>query len=391
MQMSKSRIKLGVYMCAILMMGVIAVSSNLSNIMAAFPEVDPNAVVSSMISSSCFAIIIMSLVTGKLMESIGKKVLMIIGILLWLIGGVVPYFLQSLALMTAARVVFGVGCGMVMSLCPAILVEHIDDPAERGKATGTMSAFQMMGCIFFSIAAGQLAKLGWKIPFFVHLMSLVSLIFCIICIPNTKPAAKTAEGRVKFKPTGMMWIWAAAFLVFMMAGQLYSNVCSSLLEEAGIGGAQEAGYSLALFAAGGAVCGFVFGALQKVFRRFTLTVGCFVLALSYLIMAFAGSLAAALFGGFVCGVAFSICMPCIIAGSANSVGAESGGMAVSIATSSQNIGMTLCSLVIPPIGAAWASAGGGLSANQYSVLVGALIVTVFGIVFIALTKKNRQE
>ena len=387
--MSKSKIKLGVYMCAILMMGVIAVSSNLSNIMAAFPEVNPNTIVSSMISASSFAIIIMSLVTGKLMDFISKKTLMVIGILLWLLGGVVPYFLTSLTSMTVARVVFGIGCGMVMSLCPAILAENIEDPVERGKATGTMTSFQMIGCIFFSIVAGQMAKLGWKVPFFVHLMAIESLVFCVICIPNTKPVAKS-EGSAKrtFKPTAMMWLWVIAFLIFMMAGQMYSNSCSSLITESGMGGAAEAGYSLALFAAGGAVCGFIFGALQKVFKRFTLTVGCVVLALSYVIMVFAVNLPMALLGAFVCGVAFSICMPCIITGAANSVDIESSGMAVSLATCSQNIGMTLCSFVIPPIGAAWATSSGSMTSNQCGVLVGAIVIVVFGVIFLFLNKKE---
>lgn len=284
--MNKGKIKIGVYMCAILMMGVIAVSSNLTNIMAAFPDVNPNTVVSSMISASCFAIIIMSLVTGKLMDFVSKKVLMIVGILLWLIGGVVPFFLSSLTAMMVMRLVFGVGCGMVMSTCPAILAEHIEDPVERGKATGTMTAFQMLGCVFFSIVAGNLAKLGWKVPFLVHLMAIVSLIFCLTCIPNTKPVRAAAE-KVKFKPTGMMWVWAISFLIFMLAGQEYSNACSTLIAEAGLGDAAAAGYSLALFAAGGVVCGFIFGALAKAFKRFTLTVGCFVLAISYLVMTFA--------------------------------------------------------------------------------------------------------
>lgn len=385
--MNKGKIKIGVYMCAILMMGVIAVSSNLTNIMAAFPDVNPNTVVSSMISASCFAIIIMSLVTGKLMDFVSKKVLMIVGILLWLIGGVVPFFLSSLTAMMVMRLVFGVGCGMVMSTCPAILAEHIEDPVERGKATGTMTAFQMLGCVFFSIVAGNLAKLGWKVPFLVHLMAIVSLIFCLTCIPNTKPVRAAAE-KVKFKPTGMMWVWAISFLIFMLAGQEYSNACSTLIAEAGLGDAAAAGYSLALFAAGGVVCGFIFGALAKAFKRFTLTVGCFVLAISYLVMTFASSLAMALIGAFICGIAFSICMPCIITGAGNSVDGASSGMAISIATCGQNLGQTLCSYVVPPLGAAWAASGAGLTASQYGMIVGAIIAAVFGIIFIFLNKKG---
>ena len=85
--MSKSKTKIGIYLCAILMMGDIAVSSNLANIMAAFPDTNPNTIVSYMISVPCFVIIIMSLVTGKLMDIFSKRNLMIFVILCWLIGG----------------------------------------------------------------------------------------------------------------------------------------------------------------------------------------------------------------------------------------------------------------------------------------------------------------
>ena len=289
--MSKSKTKIGIYLCAILMMGVIAVSSNLANIMAAFPDTNPNTIVSYMISVPCFVIIIMSLVTGKLMDIFSKRNLMIFGILCWLIGGTVPYFMSSLGAMVIMRAVFGVGCGMVMSLCSALVAENFEDPVERGKVQGTMTSFQMLGAIFFSIVAGNLGSIGWNVAFLVHLMAIVSLIACIACIPNVKPAGKV-EGveKPKFQPTGMLWVWVIAFIIFMFAGQEYSNAASTLITEAGLGGSAAAGYSLALFAFGGFCMGFIFGKIAKVCGRFTLTVGCLLLALSYVIMAFAASL-----------------------------------------------------------------------------------------------------
>lgn len=388
--MSKSKTKIGIYLCAILMMGVIAVSSNLANIMAAFPDTNPNTIVSYMISVPCFVIIIMSLVTGKLMDIFSKRNLMIFGILCWRIGGTVPYFMSSLGAMVIMRAVFGVGCGMVMSLCSALVAENFEDPVERGKVQGTMTSFQMLGAIFFSIVAGNLGSIGWNVAFLVHLMAIVSLIACIACIPNVKPAGKV-EGveKPKFQPTGMLWVWVIAFIIFMFAGQEYSNAASTLITEAGLGGSAAAGYSLALFAFGGFCMGFIFGKIAKVCGRFTLTVGCLLLALSYVIMAFAASLPVSYLGAFVCGLAFSICMPCIITGAAGSVGMASAGMAVALATCGQNLGQTLCSYVIPPLGNAWAASGNGLTASQCGMLVGAIIIVVFAIVFIFLNKPKK--
>lgn len=216
---------------------------------------------------------------------------------------------------------------MVMSLCSALVAENFEDPVERGKVQGTMTSFQMLGAIFFSIVAGNLGSIGWNVAFLVHLMAIVSLIACIACIPNVKPAGKV-EGveKPKFQPTGMLWVWVIAFIIFMFAGQEYSNAASTLITEAGLGGSAAAGYSLALFAFGGFCMGFIFGKIAKVCGRFTLTVGCLLLALSY---------------------------------------------------------------VIPPLGNAWAASGNGLTASQCGMLVGAIIIVVFAIVFIFLNKPKK--
>lgn len=113
---SKGRVKVGIYLCAILMMGVIAVSSNIANIIGAFPEANQTTVITYLISIPCLIVIPMTIITGKLMGSIPKKTLMLIGVLLWLAGGVVPFFMDSLNMILVMRIVFGIGLGMVQSL-----------------------------------------------------------------------------------------------------------------------------------------------------------------------------------------------------------------------------------------------------------------------------------
>lgn len=110
---NKGKVKVGIYLCAILMMGVIAVSSNIANIIGAFPEANQTMVITYLISIPCLIVIPMTLITGRLMRSVPKKTLMIAGVLLWLIGGVVPFFMDSLNAILAMRVIFGIGLGMV--------------------------------------------------------------------------------------------------------------------------------------------------------------------------------------------------------------------------------------------------------------------------------------
>lgn len=389
---SKGRVKVGIYLCAILMMGVIAVSSNIANIIGAFPEANQTLVITYLISIPCLIVIPMTIITGRLMRSIPKKTLMLIGVLLWLIGGVVPFFMDSLNAILIMRIVFGIGLGMVQSLCAALVVENFEDPNERGKTMGTMTAFQMLGAIIFSLVAGNLGTISWNVAFLVHLMAIISLVATIVCIPYKKPEKVTETGeKVKFKPTGMMWVWCIAFFVYMIAGQTYSNSASSIITELNLGGSAAAGYSLALFAVGGLIMGFIFGKILSACKRMTLTVGCILLAISYLIMTFAPNLALSYVGAFVCGLAFSICMPCILTGAGSSVDQASSEMATSIATCLQNAGMAICPYIVTPAGVALAAAAGGkLIPNQWSMIFAVIIVVILAVVFMIINMRNKK-
>ena len=378
---SNRRVKTAIYLCAILMMGAIAVASNIASIAAAFPEAGQTKVVAYLISAPCLVVILVTLVTGKLMDFVPKKTLMIAGVLFWLVGGVLPYFMDSLGLILVMRLIFGVGVGIVQSLCPALVIENFEDPAERAKVMGNMTAFQMLGAIFFSLVSGNLGRISWNIAFLVHLIAMASLIAAVTYIPYKQPVKTSSSGeKGKFRPTAMMWVWCAAFFVYMSGAQTYANFASSLITEQGLGDTVAAGYSLACFALGGFVMGFIFGKIADIFRKFTLTVGCVVLSFSFLIMTFAANLPMSYLGAFICGLAFSICMPCILNGAGGAVPQASSGMAVSIATCMQNAGMTVCPYLVTAGGAAFA-ASGKLSGTQGAMLFSIIILLVLAVAF----------
>ena len=388
--MSKGRIKAGIYLCAILMMGVIAVSSNIANIIAAFPEANQTTVISYLISVPCLVIIPVALITGKLMDYVAKKTLMLLGILCFLIGGCIPFFMDALFPILIMRLIFGIGVGMVSTLCPAMVVENFEDPAERDKVMGNNTAFQMLGAIIFSIVSGNLGAIRWNVAFLVHLMALISLVACLVCIPYKKPVTVTNTGeKIKFNPTAMMWVWVIAFFIYMIAGQTYSNFASSIITEKGLGSSAAAGYSLSIFALGGFIMGFIFAKVSKACKRLTLTVGCLLLAVSYLMMTFAPNLALSYAGALICGLAFSICMPCIITGAANSVDQGSSGMAVSLATCLQNAGMAICPYIVTPLGTALYQGNPSMSVNQYGMLVGTVVVVILGVLFAIINRAKK--
>ncbi len=389
MNNSKTKVKIGIYVCALLMMGAIAVASNIANIISAFPEVAPSTIVAYLISVPCLIVIPITIITGKLMDKYAKKSLMIIGVLFWLVGGVVPYFLANLTAILIFRCIFGVGLGMVQTLCAALVVENFEDPAEMDKTMGTMTAFQMLGTIIFSLVAGVLGGIGWNIAFLVHLIAVVSLIGAVVFLPYKKPETVEKGGeKAKFVPTTSMWIWVVAFLVFMVGCQTYANSASSIITEMGLGSSAEAGYSLAIFAVGGLIMGFIFGKVAEILKSATLSVACIVMACAFAIIIFASNLILSYVGAFLVGFSLSVCMPCLMNGAASSVSRESSGMAVSLATCSQNIGMAIWPYVVSPLGVVVVG-GSAFTTNQGAFFVGIIVLVTLAVVFFALNRKNR--
>lgn len=385
---SAGKVKIGIYMSAILMMGVIGISSSLSTIAARFPELD-FAMIISLISIPCLVVIPVTLIAGKLMDIMAKKTLVIIGIILFIIGGVAPAFMENFYMILVSRGVIGIGIGLIQVLCSALVAENFEG-SERDKVQGNATAAQMLGCIIMSFVGGWLGSKGWNMVFYVHLIAVLSLIGAIAFLPYRAPVRATSTGeKPKIKITAAAWGWIVLMFIFFIGGQIYSNSVSFLVAEKEIGTAAESGMSLSFFAFGGFVAGLIFGKLAGITKRATISVGFILLAISYLIMAFAPSMGVIYLGSFICGLAFSIAMPCMFVGTANSVDPVSVGMAIAIATCAQNFSMFLCPFIANPIGQALGAAT-GMSVHQMTIIFGAVLVALIGIgsLLFALKKPN---
>ena len=365
---SKGKIQVGIYLISILMMGVVGIASAISVIGANFPELSQTDV-QTLISIPCIIIIPVTLIVGKLMQVMSKKLLAIIGIILFLIGGLVPAFMTSF---------------LVLQVVSTALVAENFEGAERDRVQGNLQAFQMLGCAIMVFVGGWLATMGWNTVFYVHIIGSISLIVALVCLPNVKPSApaKAANSAPaeKGKLTGKMWVWMIiAFFVFC-TGQLYSNGNAYLLTEKGIGDSAASGLGMAFFCAGGIIMGLLYGKLASALKDYTMGVGFIVMALSYAVMAMAPSIAVFYVGCLIFGLGMSVVMPGVFLNVGNSVGPAAVGMALSIATCVQNFGQFCSPYLFNPI--AQAVSGESGLANVASFYVAAGIGALLGVIML---------
>ena len=376
---TKGKIKLSIYAIAILMMGVVGISSSLSVISQHFPDIS-QTMIQNLISIPCIVIIPVTIIVGKLMQIFSKKGLAVWGAILFLIGGVLPAFTLNFTFILFLRGVFGIGIGIIQVVSTALVAEHFEGE-ERNKVQGNLQAFQMLGCAIMVFMGGFLASMHWNFVFYVHFLAVPTILAAVMFLPNNKPAAEnTSEGENhKVTLTKSLWIWMIVCFFVFCTGQIYSISFSYVITEKAVGESAAAGLGMAFFCIGGILMGMFYGKLAKITGNFSMGIGFFVVAAAYILIATAPSIIVCYIGSLVFGLGMSIVMPGIFLSVAGSVDMYSAGMAISVATCVQNFGQFCCPYLVNPVAS---GLGNGSNNNIIAFYIAATMASVLGIAMI---------
>lgn len=376
------KIKLGIYSLAILMMGVIGISSSLSVIGQHFPDIS-QTMIQNMISIPCIVMIPVTIMAGRLMQTISKKSLSILGVVLFLIGGIGPAFMPLFLLTLILRGIFGVGVGIIQVVSTTLVAANFEG-AEREKVQGNLQAFQMLGCAAMVFTGGFLASVRWDLVFYIHLLAVITLVTVTVCLPNgdSNKTRKSAPGNHKIVLNKTLWIWVAVCFLLFSTGQIYSISFSYLITEKAIGDSAAVGLGMAFFCFGGIFMGLFYGKLIKAIGRFSMGAGFLLLAASFLIMVIAPNMVVCYLGCLTLGLGTSVVMPGVFLNIAGSVNVYSTGIAISIATCVQNFGQFCCPYIINPLAAAF---GDGSNNNIVAFYIAFCLSVLLGISMLVYT------
>ena len=131
---------------------------------------------------------IMLPVTGYLVQSIGKKLLMYYSIWLFCFGCLLCVLAPNLQALIGARVVQGVGSGCILPLCQAVLLE-VFPKEQRGVAMGLFGVAAMFSPLAGPFMGGYLTdNLSWQWVFIINIpLCMVSFLLVKLFVPNDKP------------------------------------------------------------------------------------------------------------------------------------------------------------------------------------------------------------
>lgn len=152
------------------------------------------------VGTLCIAAAILA--TGSLGDRLGRKKVMLGGLLLAALAGVLTALAPSTAVFSIGRALAGIGYAASFGLSFALLRTVAPDDAQLSRAVAQWLALQTCGVVVLGLLGGYLAGLGWRVAYLLpSVIAGVALLFCLRSVPEAR-----AENTGRFDVVGLMLI-----------------------------------------------------------------------------------------------------------------------------------------------------------------------------------------
>jgi MFS family permease len=332
--------------------GVNAPTPALAAIAKAFPGVNERFI-KMIITIPSLLIMPSTLICGALTRYMGKKKLLIIGMLFFGIGGLMPAFYGGVFFILAMRGIFGIGTGFLMPISQSLIADYFDGN-DRDTYMGYSSSNAAIWGIVFTLLGGFLCDVYWRYTFFAYLLVVPVLFFIMAKMPE--PAKQQEAERSKsIRVTSAAWSWVVVYFVYNIIMFCFISDMAFIMSADKIGNAGTASVAMTFTSIGGIIAGLLLGWVTKSFRNYA-----FVLALAFLtagsaLLVLAHTVAMFDIACGIWGLGFGIFNSLIILQIMGSVGKSATAFALALLTSAMGIGQFLSPILYSYINSLFAS------------------------------------
>ncbi|WP_051355776.1 MFS transporter [Acetobacterium malicum] len=252
-----------------------------------------------------------TLVAGSVAGSkVGYRTLAIVGITLFILGGVAPYFADDFTVILLERAIFGIGLGIMAPLGNA-LVMGVFEGDKVATMTGLVMLSGNIGGMILQFMGGYFASIGWNYSFLPHALGIISLVLVIFFLPEPPkaPVMNNSQMVNKEKLPVKLFIIVLAYGLYTLAIYPMLVNMSTLIVDRGLGTTATAGLVLALLTIGGMVAGSIFGKVFKLSGRFIMALGYALATIGLIMVIIANNIAFLSVGVFIEGFAMSTLIP----------------------------------------------------------------------------------
>ncbi|HEV7415566.1 MAG TPA: MFS transporter [Tianweitania sediminis] len=347
---------------ALLMAATLTVMANatispaLPGLQQLFAE-DPNAALMTrlLVPAPSLSIALLAPLIGLAIDSFGRRVLLLTGIILFVSSGSAGLYLPDLTTIFISRIVLGVAVALIMTSQTALIGDYFTGESRKAL-TGLQVSARNFGGLLFILLAGWVASISPRYAFGVYGLAvlILPLIWMVIKEPQRDLPGKS--GGAAASP-GMQRAWRLQFgsLVVLQAltNMLFFIMPTQLpffLDARGYGGAAMTGATLSVLMLAGGIIALFYTRIQSLIGYAGIfPLGYTAMAAGFLLIVSSPSALLTFAGAASIGAGYALVSPTFVALTLNLAPAPRRGLAGGILTASVFIGQFCSPLLSTPM------------------------------------------
>ncbi|MDK2933270.1 MAG: hypothetical protein PWP27_1080 [Clostridiales bacterium] len=282
-----------------------AVSPILGEISETFSST-PSYLIKMVITLPSIVIIPFSLLSGKIAALIKKRKIIIIGLVIYIIGGIGGGFAANIYYLLFFRAILGVGMGLLTPFSTSLIADFFTGN-ERTKMMGLSNAVANLGGIIATLIGGWLAIINWRYVFGVYLIAVIALVFIIFGLPE--PPRRNTWHIKKHSINSKVLV--IALLAFMLNIAFYSVVTNIafFIKDAGLGNSGVSGIAMSFLSLAGLISGILLQRISMFLKEIRVSAAITLMSFGFLQLSIAFNIAVVLFSTFMIGFGLGILKP----------------------------------------------------------------------------------
>lgn len=169
----------------------------LSEVYAGVPGV--HVLVPLVVSTPSLFIALCSPLVGRMIDLIGRKLLLVAALVVYALFGTAPLYLDSLWAILATRVGVGASEAVILTCCTALMGDYFTGN-RRNRYMGLQTVVMATSATAFLVIGGVLGSAGWRTPFWLYLASLALLVPVVLFIWSPAPVEVRQQQRRELAP-----------------------------------------------------------------------------------------------------------------------------------------------------------------------------------------------
>lgn len=264
----------------------------LPQIYASFPEAS-DFLKNYIVNGQMIVALPFILLVGRIADKVNKKLIILVGTALYLLGGVGGAFATSMGMYALCRSLVGIGMGIETSVVFGILFSCFTDSDEAAQVMGYYQGFsRLVGTIFPLIAGIVCAAVSWRSAAWLNAIAVVTFLCILFFLPSSvvEPRKKEAVAEAasaaddKKLDLGRIIFTLVETILFITFGWIFFYFNSLYIAERELGNSVLAGGLGSIFTIGGVLINLVLKPVHKKFGRYCGALSALGLSIVFMIL-----------------------------------------------------------------------------------------------------------